>query len=98
RRAPLSLPTRRSSDVAPYINLYEELSCRENLTFLAKLRHANKEVNPDYWLEKTQIASVANQPFGKLSTGQQQRLRLASALFHEPDRKSTRLNSSHVST
>ena len=70
---------------APYINLYEELSCRENLTFLAKLRHANKEANPDYWLEKTQIASVANQPFGKLSTGQQQRLRLASALFHEPN-------------
>src|SRR5699024_1918140 len=70
---------------APYINLYEELSCRENIAFLAKLRHNTKQTDPDYWLDKTQIASVADQPYGKLSTGQQQRLRLAAALFHQPD-------------
>src|SRR5699024_12750980 len=51
---------------APYINLYEELSCRENLTFLAKLRHANKAAKPDHWLENTQIASGANKPLGMI--------------------------------
>lgn|SRR5699024_812268 len=70
---------------APYINLYEELTCRENLAFLLKLRQSDKEVDLVYWLEQLQLGSVINQPFGKLSTGQKQRLRLASAVFHKPD-------------
>ncbi|WP_171032912.1 ABC transporter ATP-binding protein [Fodinibius saliphilus] len=70
---------------APYINLYNELSCRENLSFLVDVRHQKtdeKELN--YWIDKVELTHVADQPFGKLSTGQQQRLRLASALFHDP--------------
>lgn len=71
---------------APYINLYDELSCRENLSFLSKVRHEkNYRDRIDCWIQKVELEDVANQPFGKLSTGQQQRLRLASALFHEPD-------------
>ncbi|MGD8428508.1 MAG: ABC transporter ATP-binding protein [Balneolaceae bacterium] len=71
---------------APYINLYDELNCRENLEFLAKMRHeTNYESEIDHWIRKVELAHVAEQPFGKLSTGQQQRLRLASALFHGPD-------------
>ncbi|HKK45705.1 MAG TPA: ABC transporter ATP-binding protein [Balneolaceae bacterium] len=71
---------------APYINLYDELSCKENLAFLAKVRHEKKyEAEIDYWINKVALKEVADQPFGKLSTGQQQRLRLASALFHQPD-------------
>lgn len=71
---------------APYINLYDELSCRENLAFLAKVRHEKKAANQiDHWIQKVELTHVSDQPFGKLSTGQQQRLRLASALFHDPD-------------
>jgi ABC-type multidrug transport system ATPase subunit len=71
---------------APYINLYNELSCRENLSFLAKVRHQQDDNGKiDKWIQKTGLEHVAHQPFGKLSTGQQQRLRLASALFHQPD-------------
>ncbi len=71
---------------APYINLYDELSCRENLAFLSKVRHesADKE-RIDYWIQRVELQHVADQPFGKLSTGQQQRLRLAATLFHGPD-------------
>ncbi len=71
---------------APYINLYNELTCRENLQFLAKIRHQNSaEVTIVKWIAKVGLEHVADHPFGKLSTGQQQRLRLASALFHQPD-------------
>lgn len=71
---------------APYINLYDELSCRENLSFLADIRHESiSESRIGYWIQKVDLAHIADQPFGKLSTGQQQRLRLASALFHDPE-------------
>lgn len=73
--------------VAPYINLYSELSCRENLEFLAKLRDISTEKNSDsitQWLKTVELEHLEDQPFGKLSTGQQQRLRLASGLFHDP--------------
>lgn len=71
---------------APYINLYDELSCRENLAFLTKIRHEGSYENSiEEWIQKTGLKHVADQPFGKLSTGQQQRLRLASALFHDPE-------------
>jgi ABC-type multidrug transport system ATPase subunit len=71
---------------APYINLYDELSCIENLQFVAKMRHeANFEDSIEQWIQNVELKQVADQPFGKLSTGQQQRLRLASALFHQPD-------------
>lgn len=71
---------------APYINLYEELSCRENLEFLSKVRHephAKKAI--EKWIKKVGLDPISGQPFAKLSTGQRQRLRLASALFHDPD-------------
>lgn len=71
---------------APYINLYDELTCRENLEFIAKMRHqSNIYSTIDLWLSKMGLATMINQPFRKLSTGQQQRLRLAAALFYNPD-------------
>lgn len=70
---------------APYINLYSELSCRENLSFLTRIRHESEDnTRIGKWIQKAGLAHVADQPFGTLSTGQQQRLRLASALFHQP--------------
>lgn len=70
---------------APYINLYEELTIIENLQFLARLRNLDpvRTELPDL-LEQLEISHVADQPFGKLSTGQQQRARIASALAHKP--------------
>lgn len=71
---------------APYINLYEELSGRENLEFLLKLRNAaNLSAATEKALSKTDMLDIANQPFGKLSTGQQQRMRLAAAIVHQPE-------------
>ncbi|MEL7832579.1 ABC transporter ATP-binding protein [Fodinibius sp. Rm-B-1B1-1] len=71
---------------APYINLYNELSCAENLHFIAKMRHQNDiKSSIDLWISKVGLDAVSDQPFGKLSTGQQQRLRLASSLFYDPD-------------
>lgn len=76
----------RMGYAAPYINLYDELSIFENLQFLSKVRHqSTADNNINHWIQKTGLHEVADQPFGKLSTGQQQRLRLASALFHQPD-------------
>lgn len=77
---------KRLGYAAPYINLYDELSCRENLIFLAKVRHEREYSSQiDEWIEKVELDHAKNQPFGSLSTGQQQRLRLAAALFHQPD-------------
>lgn len=85
-----SLPVEKFKEklgyAAPYINLYDELSCRENLVFLSKIRHeGNSTDHIEQWIQKVELSHVADQPFGKLSTGQQQRLRLASALFHDPE-------------
>lgn len=77
---------KRLGYAAPYINLYNELSCRENLIFLSKVRHQKDSRSQiDQALRRVALHGMAEQPFGKLSTGQQQRLRLASALFHQPD-------------
>lgn len=71
---------------APYISLYQELSVLENLQFLNNLRKMKTE--PHFLerpLTRVGLDDVVDQPFGTLSTGQQQRARLAVALFTEPD-------------
>lgn len=71
---------------APYINLYDELTVIENLQFLSDIRrHTDSAGNIKKWINKTGLSTVEGQPFGTLSTGQQQRLRIAAALFHQPD-------------
>lgn len=70
---------------APYISLYKELSVRENLQFLARLRQANLGSQKlARLLDFVDLASAGNRLFGNLSTGQQQRARLASSIFHDP--------------
>ncbi|MDZ7771227.1 MAG: ABC transporter ATP-binding protein [Balneolaceae bacterium] len=71
---------------APYISLYGELSPRENLSFILRLRKERPDDRrTDALLEWVGLASHVDRPFGKLSTGQKQRARLASALVHDPD-------------
>lgn len=83
---------------APYITLYNELSVTENLSFLRRLRsgHApglaafrtdhNEPFCPDLngILELASLSDLAGRDFGTLSSGQQQRVRLASALVADP--------------
>lgn len=77
---------RRLGYAAPYINLYNELSCKENLAFLLELRnHSNRKERMRSVLERTAMDAFTDQPFGRLSTGQQQRMRLAASLVHQPD-------------
>ncbi len=70
---------------APYINLYDELTAFENLEFILEVRGKTKsdaEINST--LEYVQMDDYKDQLFKKLSTGQQQRIKLASALITNP--------------
>lgn len=70
---------------APYINLYAELSVLENLRFLIEAK--GNKVDHDQLLvltEEVQIPHLSDQLFGSLSTGQQQRVKLAAAMIHNP--------------
>lgn len=69
---------------APYISLYGELTVYENLAFLAKARHEADKSAIDPLFNKLGLTAIRDQLFGSLSTGQQQRAKLASALFHNP--------------
>ncbi len=70
---------------APYINLYAELSVEENLRFLVEAGGRAAEKNQlSALLEKVQIPHLSDQLFGSLSTGQQQRAKLAASLVREP--------------
>lgn len=70
---------------APYVQLYESLSCAENLRFPAELRHQNGiESTIDLLLDKFEMTEFRDQLFGELSTGQQQRMKLAAACIHKP--------------
>lgn len=71
--------------VAPYVNLYDELSCHENLKLLGHLRGLeNLDNRIVTMLTELGAAELQHKTYGRLSTGQQQRLKLASALLHDP--------------
>ncbi|WP_421773979.1 ABC transporter ATP-binding protein [Gracilimonas sp.] len=70
---------------APYINLYSELSVEENLRFLVEAGgRAAQGDRLSALLEKVQILDLRDQLYGSLSTGQQQRAKLAASLVREP--------------
>lgn len=69
----------------PWLQLYREMTCGENLTFLAKLhrlQNGYELVNETLdWVGLTQQTDTR---YGSLSSGQQQRLKIASAILHRP--------------
>jgi ABC-type multidrug transport system ATPase subunit len=70
---------------APYISLYEDLTVLENLTFLSEVSLQNHSA--DFFkklLSKTETESLSDKLYKSLSTGQQQRVKLASSLVKEP--------------
>jgi ABC-2 type transport system ATP-binding protein len=69
-------------------SLYEDLSVRENLEFLAaihELPRAGARARVDALLAEFALAPRADQLAGTLSGGQRQRLALAGAILHEPE-------------
>ncbi|MDG5767981.1 ABC transporter ATP-binding protein [Balneolales bacterium ANBcel1] len=76
---------------APHIQMYHDLTVSENLSFLQRVRPALPEPeiphfadSPDRLAAVTGIGHLADQPYGTLSSGQQQRVRLAGALVSAP--------------
>ncbi len=70
---------------APYVQLYEELTVRENLEFIQNVRSLNHQRSISDLLDPLGARQLINLHFGELSTGQQQRIKLAAATIHNPD-------------
>ena len=71
---------------APYINLYDELSVEENIGFIQNIQdETSNGQSIDEILELTQTTGFNTQAFGSLSSGQQQRAKLAVSLIRDPE-------------
>ena len=71
--------------VAPYVNLYEDLTLQENLRFIARLRGLDlKSSNLSKTAARVGLLSAFEQVLRTYSTGMLQRARFAAALIHEP--------------
>ena len=69
-------------------SLYEDLSVRENLQFLAAVQglgHREERARVDQVLAEYRLADRVRQLAGTLSGGQKQRLALAGAILHRPE-------------
>lgn len=69
---------------APYISLYEELTVTENLQFITETRNSTVHHPIEEVLARFECQPFRDTFFGSLSTGQQQRARLAAATLHDP--------------
>jgi ABC-2 type transport system ATP-binding protein len=75
----------RSGYMTQKFGLYEDLSIRENLEFVARLFGiANRPVAVDGALERLGLTERQDQLAGTLSGGWKQRLALAACLIHSP--------------
>jgi len=84
------LPTgeqyRRTGLLAPYLNLYDELTAYENLRFFGKLNGNGKERDEhiNFLLEKVGLYKRRNDLMRNFSSGMKQRLKLAFAVQKDP--------------
>ncbi|MDR8389664.1 ABC transporter ATP-binding protein [Aliifodinibius sp. S!AR15-10] len=71
--------------IAPYINLYHELTVKENMDLILQLRKKTIEdsARNELWC-RLKLSDLRDKYFGDLSTGQQQRARLACMLSYNP--------------
>ncbi|PKD43005.1 ABC transporter ATP-binding protein [Rhodohalobacter barkolensis] len=69
---------------APYIQLYEELTVEENLRFLVNLQKNSVIEDLNALLSRFEVKKFRNSLYGNLSTGQQQRVKLASTVIKNP--------------
>lgn len=71
--------------VAPYLNVYDGFSARENLAFLAQARRlANAAESIEAVLEQVDLAARADDLVATYSSGMKQRVKYAAALLAEP--------------
>ena len=71
--------------VSAEVHFYEHLSARENLQFLARARLLDRSTRRiEDALEKSGLASRADERVAIFSTGMRQRLRIAAALMPDP--------------
>ena len=71
--------------VAPALDLYDALSARETLAFLARARSLPAaDARIEAALARVGLADRADDPVGAFSTGMRQRLKLATAVLHDP--------------
>ncbi len=71
--------------VAPALDLYDALTARETLAFLARARAlADGQARVAAVLSRVGLADRADEPVAAFSTGMRQRLRIATALVHDP--------------
>jgi ABC-type multidrug transport system ATPase subunit len=61
------------------------LTVRENLEFIQNVRSLSQKKPLNDLLEPLGAKKLLNNHFGELSTGQQQRIKLAAAIIHKPD-------------
>jgi ABC-2 type transport system ATP-binding protein len=67
--------------------LYPDMTVREYLTFVAKIKGVRKDVKGrvDEVMKRTWLSDMANRHCGKLSKGYRQRVGLAQTLIHKPE-------------
>jgi heme exporter protein A len=76
---------RRVGLVAPYLGLYDALTARENLSFLAQARRlADADRRIDAVLDQVGLANRADDPVSTFSSGMQHRVKYAAALLADP--------------
>lgn len=66
-------------------NAYPELTVRENIEAMRRLRPGVEPKSVSYAIERLGLSQYADQQAGTLSLGNKQRLGLAKALFHNPE-------------
>ncbi len=75
----------RAGLVAPYLNVYDGLSARENLSFLMRARGQRAD---EGWIEdvlrRVGLDARADDPVSAYSSGMKQRARIAAALLFAP--------------
>ena len=75
----------RTGLVAPAVGIYEELSARETLRFLARARRLNgADRRIDTVIDRVGLTGRADDRVGTYSSGMQQRVKYAAALLADP--------------
>ena len=76
--------------IAPYINLYDELTAYENLEFFFDLKcksdkYSDKKERIKYLLDKINLYGRRNDEVKNYSSGMKQRVKLAFAIINDPE-------------
>ncbi len=69
---------------APYIQLYKDLTCRENLDFLKSPLVNAPQMELEQLFSSLDIGDKLHERYGSLSSGQQQRVKVIAAVAHQP--------------